>query len=155
MTVYAAGLRVSEVVRLQPQHIESSRNMIRVEQGKGNKDRYTLLPKKLLKELRSYWRIHQPKAWLFFGWDRNRPMAIRTAQKTYHNAKQKAGITKGQGIHTLRHCFATHLLEAGYDIFVIKKMMGHGSLSTTARYLHMTRERLGGIESPLDTFDCS
>ena len=151
MTVYGAGLRVSEAVHLRPHHIESSRKMLRVEQGKGNKDRYTLLPKTLIKELRSYWRIHQPQSWLFFGRDRNRPMPIRTAQKIYYDAKERAGITKGRGIHTLRHCFATHLLETGYDIFTIKRMMGHGAISTTARYLHMTRAKLATIQSPLDT----
>lgn len=153
MTVYGTGLRVGEAVYLRPHHIESSRKMVRVEQGKGNKDRYTLLPERLIKELRSYWRMFRPKEWLFFGRDRSRPMPVRTAQQIYYNAKKIAGITKGRGIHTLRHCFATHLLDAGYDIFTIKRMMGHGSLSTTARYLHMTRARMEAIQSPLDTLD--
>lgn len=150
MTTYGGGLRVSEVVRLQPHHIESDRMMIRVEQGKGRKDRYTLLPNRLLQQLREYWVLYRPTSWLFFGRDRETPMAIGTAQKIYYNARDRAGITHGRGIHTLRHAFATHLLEEGYDIFTIKGMMGHGALSSTARYLHITSGRIGSVRSPLD-----
>ncbi len=111
MTVYGGGLRVGEVVRLKPHHIESERMLIRVEQGKGKKDRYTLLPKSLLKQLRAYWKACRPHSWLFFGRDKDKHMSIATAQKIYTNAKGKAGIKIGHGIHTLRHCFATHLLD--------------------------------------------
>jgi len=103
MTVYSAGLRVSEAVYLKPCHIESNRMMIRVEQGKGRKDRYTLLSKTLLHELRNYWRCYRPNEWLFFAQDRNRAMPVGTAQKIFYSAKQKAGITNGRGIHTLRY----------------------------------------------------
>ena len=152
MTIYGGGLRVGEAVRIKPHHIESSRMLIRVEQGKGKKDRYTLLPKKLLGELRSYWRYCRPTTWLFPGRDRNRPMPINTAQKIYYQAKKKAGITKGRGIHTLRHCFATHLLEAGCDIFTLKRLLGHTALSSTTRYLHVDKNQFQAMPSPLDTF---
>ena len=153
MTVYGAGLRVGEAVCLKPHHIESSRMLIRVEQGKGNKDRYTLLPQKLLRELRSYWRYYHPTIWLFPGRDRNRPMPISSAQKIYYRAKKAAGITRGKGVHTLRHCFATHLLEAGCDIFTLKRMMGHTALSSTTRYLHVGKNQLQAMRSPLDTLE--
>ena len=151
MTVYGAGLRVSEAVHLKPRHIESSRMMIRVEQGKGNKDRYTLLPERLLQELRSYWRLCRPTIWLFPGKDQNRPMPVGSAQKIYYQAKERAGITRGGGIHTLRHCFATHNLEAGCDIFAIKQMLGHSAISSTSRYLHISPDRLRSVVSPLDS----
>lgn len=124
--------------------------MIRVEQGKGMKDRYTILPEYLLQELRAYWQQYQPAPWLFPDRGGSRPMPIGTAQKVYYQAKQKAGITKGFGIHTLRHCFATHLLDQGVDIYVIKRMMGHVSLRTTARYLHVSTDKIASIKSPLD-----
>ncbi len=149
-TVYGAGLRVSEVVRLQPHHIESSRMMIRVEQGKGRKDRYTILPERLLDMLRRYWCDYKPQKWLFFGQDRKSPMPVATAQRIYYQVKEKAGITKGRGIHTLRHCFATHMMDQGVDVYTIKKMLGHGSLKTTAQYIHVTQERLRAVKSPLD-----
>ncbi|MEA1927970.1 MAG: site-specific integrase [Candidatus Auribacterota bacterium] len=150
MTVYSAGLRVSEVVKLKPFHIESSRRLIRVDQGKGNKDRYTHLSPRLIQELRSYWRLCHPTIWLFPGRDKNRPMAIGTAQQIYYQAKERAGITRPGGIHTLRHCFATHQLESGCDIFVIKNMLGHSALASTTRYLHISPERLRSVVSPLD-----
>jgi integrase/recombinase XerD len=103
MTIYGAGLRVSEVVNLKPCHIESSRMMIRVEQGKGMKDRYTLLPKRLLHELRSYYTAYRPDEYLFFGKSKASPLPVGTAQKAYYHAKKRAGITQGRGIHTLRH----------------------------------------------------
>ena len=152
MTVYGAGLRVSEVVRLKPEHIESSRMMIRVEQGKGKKDRYTLLPKRLLNELRKYWKEYKPELWLFPGRDPRRPMSVMGAQKIFYQAKQKAGITKGHGIHTLRHCFATHLMEAGWDVYTIKRLLGHAALSTTTKYLYVTTARLQKVQSPLEKF---
>ena len=155
MTTYAAGLRVSEVVRLKTTDIDSGRMTIRVEQGKGNKDRYTLLSSHLLKELRLYWRMYHPKQWLFPSWDYNRPLSVSTAQKIYTAAKKKAGITKGNGIHTLRHCFATHLLEAGVDPRTIQILMGHRSITTTMTYMRVTNKRLTSIKSPLDFFDFS
>jgi site-specific recombinase XerD len=101
--VYSSGLRVSEAVRLRPEHIESDQMMVRVEQGKGRKDRYTVLSKKCLEILREYWRSYHPGGWLFFGKDKNMPMPIGTAQRIFYNARKKTGITKGRGIHTLRY----------------------------------------------------
>ena len=153
MTAYSAGLRVSEISKLKINHIDSEQMVIRVEQGKGMKDRYTLLSKKLLEELRTYWKIYRPKSWLFFGKDRNAPFSIAAMQKIYQRAKKKAGVTKGRGIHTLRHCFATHLLEAGYDVRRIQILMGHRSLSTTTVYLHVSRAGLAKMQSPLDSME--
>jgi len=132
MTAYSSGLRLSELVQLEPKHIDSSRMVIRVEQGKGKKDRYTLLSERLLEQLRTYWKACRPEKWLFPSrWDQNAHMSPSSAGKIYTKAKRGAGITKGRGIHTLRHCFATHLLEAGYDIRKIQLLLGHKSLSTT------------------------
>ena len=115
MTTYAAGLRVSEVVHLRLPDIESDRGLIRVNQGKGCKDRYTLLSARLLAELRAYWKLERPAPWLFPGRDRDKPMPIASAQRIYYQAKRAAKLQHGKGIHTLRHSFATHLLEAGVD----------------------------------------
>jgi len=150
MCVYGAGLRVGEVVVLKPEHIESQRGLIRVEQGKGRKDRYTLLPNRLLDELRGYYRCFHPGEWLFFGRDRDKPLPVGTAQKTFYLVRNRAGIGHG-GIHTLRHCFATHLLEAGADIFELKRMMGHSAIKTTSGYIHISREHLQSVPSPLDS----
>jgi integrase/recombinase XerD len=152
MTTYAAGLRVSEVVRLQVTDIESdpSRMLIRVNRGKGNKDRYTLLSTRLLDELRDYWSIDRYRPWLFPGHDPKRHMPSCTAGKVYNQARQRAGITHGSGIHTLRHCFAIHLLDAGVEPRTIQLLLGHRSLKTTARYLHVRRHRLQQVQSPLD-----
>jgi site-specific recombinase XerD len=154
MTTYAAGLRVSEVVRLRLTDIESDRMLIRVEQGKGRKDRSTLLSTRLLTELRAYWKLYRPAPWLFTGLDPQRPMPSGTAQKIYYHAKRTAGITHGHGIHTLRHCFATHLLEAGVDVRTIQMLLGHQSLDTTTRYLRITRQYLATIRSPFDLLPC-
>jgi site-specific recombinase XerD len=149
MCVYGAGLRVSEVVRLKPVHLESSRHLIRVEQAKGRKDRYTILPDRLLIELRNYWRTFHPGEWIFFGRDRSRPMPIGSAQKIFYLIRDRAGISAGS-LHTLRHSFATHLLESGIDIFELKRMLGHASLKTTSGYIHLSKEHLCSIQSPLD-----
>ncbi len=150
MCVYGAGLRVSEVVRLKPEHIESERGLIRVEQGKGRKDRYTILPERLLQELRDYYRCFHPGEWLFFGRDKTKPMPIGSAQKIFYLVRNRAGIDHGS-IHTLRHCFATHMLEAGADIYELKRMMGHSAIKTTSGYIHLSTEHLMSIPSPLDT----
>ena len=115
MTAYATGLRVSELVRLKVSDIDSERMMVRVEQGKGKKDRYTILSKRLLSELRTYWKEHRSPMYLFPN-QKGGPISIDYAQRIYNWAKQKAQIHKGKGIHILRHCFATHLLEAGADL---------------------------------------
>jgi len=154
MTTYAAGLRVSEVVGLKVTDIDSNRMMIRVKQGKGRKDRYTILSRKLLAELRIYYRMYRPPIWLFYsGKKTKRPLCVNTPQRVYTQAKEKAGLTKGKGIHTLRHCFATHLLEAGVDLRTIQMLMGHCCITTTMTYLQVTRKHLGSVKSPLDLLD--
>jgi integrase/recombinase XerD len=153
MTAYAAGLRVGELVRLKPANIDSSRMMIRVCQGKGQKDRYTVLSKRLLEELRTYWRAHRPTQWLFPGRRPDRPIGRGAVGKIYRRAKAKAGIAKRGGVHTLRHCFATHLLEAGVDVRTIQLLMGHRSIRTTIHYVQLTRKTLGTTPSPLDLLE--
>jgi len=153
MTAYSAGLRVSELVSLRQEHIDSSRMVIRVDQGKGKKDRYTILSQRLLNELRIYYKAYRPENWLFPGKNLIQHISISSAQRIYYKAKKKAGITKGKGIHTLRHCFASHLLEAGYDVRRIQILMGHKSLSTTMAYLHVSRQGLGMVKSPFDFVD--
>jgi integrase/recombinase XerD len=129
MTTYAGGLRVSEVCQLKVTDIDSQRMTIRVEQGKGAKDRYTVLSRRLLTELRRYWLIARPQPWLFPDARGVEPMLIKTAQRIFRAAKDRAGIAKDCGIHGLRHAFATHLLEAGVDVHRIQRLMGHGSLN--------------------------
>lgn len=151
MTTYAAGLRLSELCHLRVADIDSDRMTIRVQQGKGAKDRYTLLSPGLLRQLRGYWLAHRPKLWLFPSpRAREEPLSTHTAHRIYHAAKDRAGITKAGGIHALRHAFATHLLEAGVDVHTIQRLMGHDSLSTTARYFHLAQKHLSGTASPLD-----
>ena len=150
MTAYSGGLRVSELVRLKPQDIHSDRMLIRVNQGKGRKDRYTLLSQRLLDELRAYWRESRPESWLFPNQTRTDHMPTCTPARAFYRLKQRAGITHGHGIHTLRHSFATHLLEAGVDLRTIQILMGHTSLNTTVKYLHVTEKHLEQTKSPLD-----
>jgi len=150
MTAYSAGLRVSELVRLRPEDINSERMLIRVYQGKGAKDRYTLLSPRLLEELRRYWLEHRSPDWLFPNRDGTSHTPRGTAQHMYYNIKARAKIRNGHGIHSLRHSFATHLLEAGIDLPTIQRLLGHTSLQTTAKYLHVTEKHLGTIKSPFD-----
>ena len=154
MTVYGAGLRLNEACHLKFCHIDSARMQLRVEQGKGRKDRYTLLSPRLLQELRSYWKICRPAVWLFPA-VRNpqQPILDGTAAKIFWNAVQRAGLPNKGGIHSLRHSFATHLLEAGVEITVVQRLLGHSSISTTVTYLHVRSERLAQIQSPLQLLD--
>jgi len=150
MTAYSAGLRVSEIANLKIEHINSARMQIRVCQGKGGKDRDTLLSKKLIEQLRTYYAAYRPEGYLFCSKKTGGQMSIKSIQTIYYHAKRKAGIKRGRGIHTLRHCFATHLLEAGCDLRRIQLLMGHRSLSTTMVYLHVSKVGLAAITSPLD-----
>ena len=152
LTTYAAGLRLTEVLHLQVQDVDAARMTLRVVQGKGGKDRYTVLSPRLLEALRAYWRVERPRGWLFpsRGAGEPRPMDPSSLQKAYQRAKQRAGITKPGGIHTLRHCFATHLLEAGVDLHTIQRLLGHGHLTTTTRYFQLTRHTQVSPGSPLD-----
>ena len=153
MTAYGAGLRLNEICHLKLTDIDSARMTIRVEQGKGAKDRYTLLSPRLLAELRRYWIAHRPKQWLFTRRDPTRPISDGTVHRLYHAAKVRAGITKEGGIHSLRHAFATHMLEAGVDIHTIQRLMGHGHIGSTLRYFHLARKHLAGTPSPLELLE--
>jgi integrase/recombinase XerD len=150
LTAYAAGLRLNEVLHLRVTDIDSARMTIRVEQGKGGKDRYTVLRPRLLEALRAYWKLARPRPWLFPSSATGQPMDPSALQRAYTTAKRRAGITKPGGIHALRHAFATHLLEAGVDIHTIQRLLGHGSISTTTRYFQLTRHTEAGPDSPLD-----
>ncbi len=153
MTAYGAGLRLNELCHLKVSHIDSARMTIRVEQGKGAKDRYTLLSPRLLAELRVYWRAQRPTDWLFPRRDGSGPISDATVQKLFKAAKARAGVIKHGGIHALRHAFATHLLEAGVDIHTIQRLLGHGHISTTLRYFHLARKHLVGTPSPLELLE--
>jgi integrase/recombinase XerD len=152
---YAAGLRVTEVCALELTDIESApdRMCIKVRQGKGGQDRYTLLSPRLLETLRRYWCDRRPRRWLFPNTSGRAPIDPTTAQRMYYAARDAAGIAPEGGIHTLRHAFATHLLEAGVDLPTIQRLLGHGHISTTMRYLHLARTRVTGTTSPLDLLD--
>ena len=155
MTVYGGGLRLGEACRLKACHIDSARMQIRVEEGKGRKDRYTLLSARLLEELRDYYRLFRPKEWLFFGRDQAQALPSATGQKIFYLARERAGLPDKGGIHSLRHSFATHLLESGVEITVVQRLLGHSSLSTTSVYLHVRQERLAQIQSPLQLLQLS
>jgi len=149
--VYASGLRVGEVVRLQLQDIDSDRMMIRIRQSKGRKDRYVMLSAKSLDLLRLYCRAYRPRTWLFPGQaGPETHITERTAQHVFEHAKDKAGIRKKVGIHVLRHSFATHLLEAGTDLRYIQELLGHSSSKTTEIYTHVSKRSISNIKSPLD-----
>ena len=153
MTAYAAGLRVSEVVALKVTDIDSQRMVIRVRQGKGAKDRYVVLSPRLLPLLRTYWTTCHPTEWLFPGRVPGHPLTTRQVTRICHEVRQRAGLTKAVSAHTLRHSFATHLLEAGTDLRRIQLLLGHRRLTTTARYLHVSPQLGLTIQSPLDLLE--
>jgi len=154
MAAYGTGLRVSELSHLRVEHIDSAadRMCIRVVQGKGAKDRYVPLSEDVLQLLRAWWRVAHPDGWLFAAArDRSQPLDVKSAQRWYRAACAHAGITKRGGIHGLRHAYATHLLEAGYDLYSLQQWLGHRHVSTTTRYLHLTRPDVpdGAKRAPL------
>ena len=150
MTAYAAGLRVSEVVALRVDDIDSRRMVIRVRQAKGRKDRYVMLSFRLLEILRGYWKAARPTGYLFPGNDPDKPLTTRAVHQACQDARQAAGLGKHVTVHTLRHSFATHLLEAGTSIRVIQFLLGHRNLKTTAIYTHVSAATLEATQSPLD-----
>jgi site-specific recombinase XerD len=150
MVTYSAGLRAGETARLKITDIDSSRMLIRVDQGKGKKDRYTLLSQVALETLREYWKEYRPTHWLFPGEKPENYVCISTIQVAFKRAKRRAGITKPASCHTLRHSFATHLLESGADLHHIQLLLGHASVRTTTIYLHVSKKNLSKIVSPLD-----
>ena len=149
-TAYAAGLRASEAVSLKVANIDSGRMVIRVQQGKGGKDRYVMLSAQLLGILRTYWRLAHPKDWLFPGRDPANPIEVNVLHAACRSACTASGLTKRVTVHTLRHSFATHLLESGTDIRIIQVLLGHSNLSSTARYTHVSSGLIRQTDSPLD-----
>ena len=154
MTTYAAGLRVSEVCQLRIADLLSDRHQIHVVQSKGKKDRYTVLSPRLLEELRAYWRLYRPKDLLFPStFFPDRPLTRSAVERAFTAAVDRAGLPDRGGIHSLRHSFATHLLEAGVDPLTLQRLLGHSRLATTTTYLHVRQERLDHISSALDLID--
>ncbi len=146
---YGTGVRVSELVEVKWHHLDYEKNMLRIEQGKGMKDRYTLLPNNVIQNLEHYRKMYKPKDYLFFGRNKNIALNARTASWVYVTAKKNVGIKKRGGIHILRHSFATHLLDSGYDLLTIQKFLGHRQLATTAKYIHLSKH-WKNIRSPAD-----
>jgi len=149
-TCYAAGLRISEAVHLKAADIDSKRMVIRVDQGKGQKDRYTMLSPRLLETLRAYWRAGRPKTWLFEGDVPSKPIDRSAVEQACKKARRLSGIRKPITPHSLRHAFSVHLLESGTDIRTIQLLLGHRSLATTARYLRIATSKVCSTSSPLD-----
>ena len=147
---YGAGLRASEAVKLKPRHIARDRGLVRVDQGKGRKDRYTLLADGALQLIEEHWRANGPFDYFFFGRDKSKPMCVGSAQYVYDQACKSGNVRRVGGIHVLRHCFATHLMEMHVPIELIQRFMGHRYAKTTAGYMHVTSEHLRTIRSPLD-----
>lgn len=150
MLVYSAGLRVSEVIKLKPEDIDSKRKLVHIRSAKGRKDRYTLFSDMALETLRNYWEKYKPKKWLFQSQDKERHITTRTVQRIFSNTCKKVGIRKEVSVHSLRHSFATHLLEQGTDLRYIQELLGHKSSKTTEIYTHVSNKELGKIKSPLD-----
>lgn len=152
MVMYSGGLRIGEVVKLKVKDIDSDRMLIRIEQAKGKKDRYTLLSPTTLIWLRRYWKYYRPIGqWLFEGADKRDHWSISSLRHVFNRAIAKAGIRKEVSSHILRHSFATHLLEQGVDTLTIKELLGHSQLQTTAKYLHVRKSRLSSLDNPLDS----
>ena len=149
-TGYATGMRVGEVTRLLITDLDSGRMAIRVDQGKGRKDRYVMLSQSLLETLRGYWRESKPRVFLFPGLGGKKPLCVSAAQKAFDRARLQAGIKKPVSFHTLRHSFATHLIENGTSVRTVQALLGHRSLQTTQRYLHLAQNYLHQTTSPLD-----
>ncbi len=151
MAVYGCGLRTTELVHLRPAQIDAARGVLRVEQGKGRKDRPIKLPVILLEELRQCWRSYRPKSFVFEGRIPGQPISSSAVQRAFRAACSKAGITKQVTLYSLRHAYATHLLESGENIRRIQALLGHRSLNTTAVYTHLARTWLDEVKSPLDS----
>ena len=149
-TCYAAGLRISEAVHLKPTHIDSQRMVLRVEQGKGRRDRYVMLSARLLESLRHWWRTERPQRWLFPGRDGQKPITRHAVEKACHDTHSRCGIPKPVTPHSFRHAFAVHMLENGTDVRTIQLLLGHRSLATTANYLRIATTKVCSATSPLD-----
>jgi len=152
-TIYACGLRVSEATQLKVRDVDRDRMTVRIEQGKGRKDRYVPLSKRLLLRLEGYWSTERPRHWVFQGSAPDRCLHISAVQKAYTLAKLRAGIQKHGGVHALRHAYATHMIESGVDVLTVQRLLGHRSVSTTMRYFHLSQARIAVVRSPLDLLD--
>ena len=150
MLVYSSGLRVGEVVRLRWEDIDEERRMIHIRGGKGKKDRYTILSEVVAEVLNRYRAIYQPKQWLFEGQPSEKYLSIRSAEYTFEQAAERAGIKKDVSIHSLRHAFATHMLEQGTDLRYIQHLLGHESIKTTEVYSHVSQRKVAKLRSPID-----
>jgi site-specific recombinase XerD len=153
MLIYSAGLRVGEVVKLRIEDIDSRRKLIHIKNAKDRKDRYTLLSEVALETLREYWREYEPLKWLFPGQNKESHITTRAVEKVFSNACKKAQIQKTVSVHSLRHSFATHLLESGVDLRYIQEILGHKSSKTTEIYTHVSNRDIGRIKSPLDSLN--
>jgi integrase/recombinase XerD len=149
-TIYSGGLRLGEAIKLKPSDIDGERMTILVRQGKGNKDRYTVLGEKTLELLRLYYKAYRPGEWLFPSKDPAQPLSGSSVQRVFKKALHRAGIRKKASVHTLRHSFATHLLESGTDLYHIQRLLGHTTAKTTSLYLHITGKDLAKVKSPID-----
>jgi site-specific recombinase XerD len=153
MTCYGAGLRIGEAVALKVSDIDSKRMLLRIQDGKGGKDRYAMLSPRLLGVLRVYWRAARPRHWLFPSWHDCKHLSMSSLSQACRDAWRESGLTKRVTAHTLRHSFATHLLESGTDIRVIQVLLGHSRIDTTARYAKVSPYTIGRVVSPLDTME--
>ena len=149
-TIYATGVRLAEVVKIEFRDLQSERNLLRVRNGKGGKDRRTILPDTLITNLRSYYREYRPHKFLFEGRQPGRHLSRRTVQAVFQQARERVGIQRRVGVHVLRHSFATHQLESGLDVHTLQSLLGHANLRTTARYLHVTDEITPRVKDLLD-----
>ena len=150
MITYSSGLRASETARLKLTDIDSKRMTVKVNDGKGGKDRYSILSKTTLEHLRQYWKKYRPTEWLFEGQKKDEHITVHSIQLMFYAARKRAGITKPASVHTLRHSFATHLIEAGTSLHHVQLLLGHRSPTTTTVYLHVSRLNLSQVISPLD-----
>ncbi|MCD6274789.1 MAG: site-specific integrase, partial [Candidatus Aenigmarchaeota archaeon] len=155
MLIYSAGLRVSEVVKLKPGDIDDERKLIHIKGGKGRKDRYTMLSEVATEMIRRYLKEYGQSIWLFSSQDKEKHITTRTVEKIFSNACKKANIKKNATVHSLRHSFATHLLERGTDLRYIQELLGHKSSKTTEIYTHVSNKDIGKIKSPLDSLQIS
>ena len=153
LTCYAAGLRISEACSLRVEDIDSGRMVIRVRYAKGSKQRYTILCPKLLEVLRVYWKIHRPPEWMFPGRGKSPHLCTNTARQVFRDARDRAGLGRWCTPHSLRHSFATHLLESGTQLVVIQALLGHRNIRTTAVYTHVQTDHVAGLKSPLQAID--
>jgi site-specific recombinase XerD len=154
-TLYAAGVRLAEARYLKVSDIDSQRMQLRVQQGKGGKDRYVMLSPALLEQLRLYWKQRRPQPWLFPGASADEPISKNAVEKACYQARRRAGLSKPVTPHSLRHAFATHLLESGTDVRTIQLLLGHRSLATTARYLKVATSQVCSTVSPFDLLEPS